>query len=325
MSPERITTDAGFAEMGSHFVDMPRQAWAELSASSYVGLNQASIDRLRGSGDPTNETDVQEVYLPLTQLIAQYVRNTAQLYRDSNSFLGLSAEKTPFVIAVSGSVAVGKSTVARLVKELLARSLGHPQVELVTTDGFLQPNAVLRERGILERKGFPESYDTRALLQFVVDVKSGLAEVTAPVYSHVVYDIVPSQRIVVRQPDILVLEGLNVLQPAQKTDRHGIGVMAVSDFVDFSVFVDADEDDVRRWYISRFLKLRDSAFQDPGSYFSRFAELTDDQAVTMAESIWDGVNGPNLRENIEPTKARATVILRKGPHHEIESVRIRKI
>lgn len=316
------TPDARRTTFGP-WLEMPRAAWAELAADLNVSINTQTIDRLRGLDDPTDSQDIQEVYLPLTELIGEYTRNTRQLYYDSNSYLGLSVERTPFIIAIAGSVAVGKSTVARLLKELLGRTHGHPKVELVTTDGFLYPNAELKRRGLLDRKGFPATYDTQALLHFVVDVKSGLPEVTAPVYSHTIYDIVPDQRITVRRPDILILEGLNVLQPAQHRDERT--ALSVSDFFDFSVYVDAAEANIREWFISRFLRMRYSAFTDPDSFFREYALLSDEEAITVANQVWDEINGPNLRRNIEPTRQRAKVILRKGSDHHVETVRIRKI
>jgi type I pantothenate kinase len=301
-----------------------RSDWAALAATAPMNLDGTTLERLRGLSDPTSLTDVREVYLPLTGLLNAYVRHTAALHAATNDFLDLSVGRTPFVIGVAGSVAVGKSTTARLLRELLAGWPEHPRVSLVTTDGFLLPNAELERRGLMHRKGFPESYDRRALLRFVMDVKSGQAEVTAPVYSHLVYDIVPAERVTVRRPDILVVEGLNVLQPP-RVRADGTTGLAVSDFFDFSVYVDADPIDVRRWYVTRFLSLRETAFRDPRSYFTRFAELSVEEAVAKAESLWDTINGPNLATNIRPTRGRATAILRKGPDHRVEWVRIRKV
>jgi type I pantothenate kinase len=296
-----------------------------MAASTAVVLNEATLATLRGIGDPTSEDDVREVFHPLADLITQYWRNKSHLYRDSNSYLGLEAERTPFILGVAGSVAVGKSTVARLITELLRRSHGRPKVDLVTTDGFLYPNAKLVSEGLLDRKGFPESYDSMALLQFVIDVKSGLPEVPVPVYSHNVYDILPDQFTVVHQPDILVVEGINTLQLPRPVPGAKASMLAISDFFDFSVYVDAAEDDIKRWYVSRFQSLRATAFQDPDSFFRKFADLDEVAAVAKAHEVWDTTNGPNLREYIAPTKVRATAILRKGPDHSIERLRIRKI
>jgi len=306
------------------YVERDRADWAELAHSTPLTLDTATLDRLRGLSDPTQLIDVREVYLPLTRLLSEYVLHTGELHRSTNEFLGLSVGRTPFVIGVAGSVAVGKSTVSRLLRELLAGWPQHPRVELVTTDGFLFPNAELERRGLMQRKGFPESYDRRALLRFVMDVKSGLSEVAAPVYSHLVYDIVPDAQIVVQRPDILIVEGLNVLQPA-RVRPDGTTGLAVSDFFDFSVYVDADPDDIRRWYVTRFLSLRDTAFRDPRSFFTRYAELTEQQAVDQAEHLWDTINGPNLQTNIRPTRGRATAILRKDDDHRVKWVRIRKV
>lgn len=307
--------------MSSPWVSLLRQAWADLATNGQLTLDSATVARLRGLQDPTDERDVAEVYLPLAELLNLYRINHDQLYADSYGFLKIAPTRTPFIIGVAGSVAVGKSTSARLLQELLRQSAGRPRVELITTDGFLYPNAVLEERGILDRKGFPESYDRRALLDFVIAVKSGKADVKAPVYSHVIYDIVADQQITVTNPDILIVEGLNVLQPAPS----GRGDLAVSDFFDFSVYVDADESDIRDWYVARFMALRDTAFREPTSFFRAYAELSDEEAVAQANEVWDAINKPNLIENIEPTRERATAILRKGSDHVISEVRIRRI
>ena len=313
-----LTTDTGL------FVNLPRAAWAELAETTALVLKQEAIDALRGLGDPTTAIDVQEVYHPLAQLIAQHARATTQLNSDTGAFLGYGDAATPYIVGVAGSVAVGKSTVARLVAELLRRSQGRPNVQLVTTDGFLLDNATLETRGLLDQKGFPETYDTAALLQFVIDVKSGIQCVDIPTYSHVIYDIVPGQRTVVERPDILVLEGLNVLQPPL-WPSHGSGdALSVADLLDFSVYVDAEESVIREWYVQRFLQLRSVAFADPTSFFRQYATMDDQTAIREAEEYWETINGPNLRANIAPTRERATIILRKGADHGVESVRIRR-
>ncbi|WP_203569100.1 type I pantothenate kinase [Aestuariimicrobium ganziense] len=315
---------AKHADNGGPFVELTRDEWAALADHTDIEIDQATLERLRGLGDPTSQRDVEEVYVPLTQLLHLHIRHTGHLYRASNAYLELSTTRTPFVIAIAGSVAVGKSTTARLLRELLSRSPGNPRVELITTDGFLLPNEVLEARGILERKGFPESYDRRALQRFVMDVKSGADEVRAPIYSHLVYDILPGEFEVVQRPDILIIEGLNVLQPARPHSDGSVG-LALSDFFDFSVYVDAADDDIRAWFLERFLQLRATAFQDPDSFFRQFAGLSEDEATRFAHQVWDEINGPNLDHNVRPTRERATVILRKGSDHSVESVRIRKI
>ncbi|HEY5820955.1 MAG TPA: type I pantothenate kinase [Propionibacteriaceae bacterium] len=312
------------AQVSGPYVERNRSDWAELAEHAPMALDGETLDRLRGLGDPTSLLDVREVYLPLTRLLSRYFLYTDELHRSTNEFLQLSTERTPFVIGVAGSVAVGKSTTARLLQELLRAWPEHPRVSLVTTDGFLLPNAELERRGLMQSKGFPESYDRRALLRFVMDVKSGKDEVSAPVYSHLVYDIVPNAQVTVRQPDIVIVEGLNVLQPS-RVRADGTSGLAVSDFFDFSVYVDADAGDVRDWYVARFLSLRDTAFRDPRSYFSRYAELTHEQAVRQAQQVWDNINGPNLTRNILPTRGRATAILRKDSDHRVKWVRIRKV
>lgn len=311
----------GVRESASPFVDFDRDSWARRGADTPLPLTAAEVDALRSLGDTLDLDEVREVYLPLSRLLTLHVQESGRLYRAYRTFLGASAPRTPFVIGIAGSVSVGKSTTARLLKALLARWPQHPRVDLVTTDGFLHPNAELERRGLMTRKGFPESYDRRALLRFVTAVKAGRAAVEAPVYSHLTYDIVPGERMTVHHPDILLLEGLNVLQPA----REGAPALAVSDFIDFSVYVDAATDDIRRWYVERFLRLRETAFRDPDSYFRRYAALDHDAAVARAESIWAEINGPNLRDNIKPTRGRASLVLRKGPTHNVTGIRLRKL
>lgn len=300
------------------YLSFERGDWADLRAATPLTLREAELRDLRGINDRIDLDEVAAIYLPLTRLLNLYVAATQNLHKVSAAFLGTLAPKVPYVIGVAGSVAVGKSTFARILQALLARWPDHPQVDLVTTDGFLHPNAVLAERGIMNRKGFPESYDTRRLIEFLRQVKSGARTVEAPVYSHVVYDIVPDERIEVRQPDILILEGLNVLQVGGSNEF-------VSDYFDFSIYIDADETHIEDWYVQRFLKLCETVFQDPNSFFQNYAHLTHDEAVATAKGIWREINGKNLKENIEPTKTRASLLLRKGADHRVTEVSLRRL
>ena len=308
--------------MSERYVSFDRAQWAELRAATPMTLRESDLGNLRGINERIDLDEVAAVYLPLTRLLNLYVSATQNLHKVSATFLGTLAPKVPYVIGVAGSVAVGKSTFARILQALLARWPDHPKVDLITTDGFLHPNRVLEERGIMNRKGFPESYDTRELLRFLRELKSGRASVEAPVYSHVVYDIVDGDRVTVCQPDILILEGLNVLQVgAPGSDATEF----VSDYFDFSIYIDAEESDIEAWYVERFLSLRDSVFQDPNSFFRHYAHLTHEEAVATARFIWKEINGLNLRENIEPTRDRASLILRKGRDHRVSDVRLRKL
>ena len=305
----------------SPWVALRRSDWAALASATPLSLTEEDLERLRGINEAISLEEVADVYLPLSRLLNLYVAATQDLHRATDTFLGSLAAKVPFVIGIAGSVAVGKSTTSRILQALLSRWPDHPEVTLVTTDGFLYPNAELERRGLLERKGFPESYDTAALVRFVGQVKSGVPEVHAPAYSHLRYDVLPDEHVVVRQPDILIVEGLNVLQTGTTRDDR----VFVSDFFDFSIYVDAEEADVKRWYVQRFRRLRDTAFRDPRSYFSRYAELDDDQADETASQIWERINGRNLVENIVPTRSRADLILRKGSEHAVERVWLRKL
>lgn len=308
----------------SPFVELDRTSWSRLRLSTPLRLTEADLVRLSGLGEPIDLDEVSEVYLPLSRLIDLYVGATRGLHAASSLFLGEPTATTPFVLGIAGSVAVGKSTTSRILRELVAHWPGTPRVDLVTTDGFLYSNTQLESRNLLHRKGFPESYDRRALLRFVKAVKSGQPEVQAPVYSHLTYDIVPDEWITIRRPDVLIVEGLNVLQPARPESDGGQG-MAVSDLFDFSIYVDAYTRDIRTWYVERFLQLRRTAFADPQSYFHRYAGLSDAEAVTTADEIWRTINEPNLIQNVLPTRARARLVLCKDRHHAVRKVRLRKL
>ncbi|XBQ06028.1 MAG: type I pantothenate kinase [Stappia sp.] len=298
--------------------------WARLRADTPMTLRAEEVRRLQSLNDPVSIAQVESILLPLSRLLAYYVEATQQLHRATNRFLGSNEVKNPFIIGIAGSVAVGKSTTARLLQALMARWPASPKVDLVTTDGFLYPNAVLEAEGLMRRKGFPESYDRATLLKFLSDLKAGKRNVRAPVYSHFYYDVMPGQFVTVDRPDILILEGLNVLQTTN-LPRDGKEIPFVSDFFDFSIYIDADEDILHDWYVSRFMRLRETAFRDPGSYFNKYSTVAEDEALAIAEGLWREINLVNLQENILPTRPRADLILGKGSDHAINEVRLRKL
>ena len=301
-----------------------REQWAHLRDDTPMTLEPGEFDRLRSLHDRLDIKEVEEIYLPLSRLLSIYVDAAQRLYYAQRQFLGIRDRKMPYIIGIAGSVAGGKSTTARVLQALLARWSPRPKVDLVTTDGFLHPNAVLERLGLIQKKGFPASYDLPLLLSFLSDIKAGRRQVRAPVYSHLSWDIVPNQWQEVDQPDILIVEGVNVLQTGPLL-QHGKAVPVVSDFFDFSVYIDADEAVLREWYVERWLTLRDTAFTDPKSYFHRYALLSDEEAIATATAIWERTNLANLEENILPTRPRATLILKKGADHVIETVSLRRL
>jgi type I pantothenate kinase len=306
------------------YEDFTRQEWSLLRASTPLSLTEADLDALRGLNEPMPMSEVEDVYLPLSRLLNLRISATRELRSVSETFLGHLHAPVPYVIGIAGSVAVGKSTIARILQALLGRWPDHPRVDLVTTDGFLFPNATLEARGLMARKGFPESYDVRALMNFLAELKAGAPEVHAPRYSHLTYDILPDEEIIVRSPDILIVEGVNVLQTPARRGRAEATVV-VSDFFDFSVYVDAGEQDLERWYIDRLLLLRETSLHDPRSFFHFLTQQTAEATIDFAKQVWSTVNLVNLHENIEPTRGRAHLIVEKGGDHAVERVRLRKL
>lgn len=301
------------------------EEWARFRADTPLTLTEDEVKRLRSLDDPIDLDEVRRIYLSLSRLLSSHVESSQLLFRERNQFLTLKENrKTPFVIGIAGSVAVGKSTTARILKELLARWPSSPKVDLVTTDGFLYPNAVLKREDLMERKGFPESYDIGALLRFLSEIKAGRPNVPAPCYSHLTYDVIPDEVRIVDRPDILIFEGINVLQ-SRDLPADGKVVPMVSDFFDFSIYIDADENRIHKWYVDRFMKLRQTAFRDPSSYFNRYAQVGTEEALSIAEGLWANINLRNLRQNILPTRPRADLILQKGNNHFIEKVALRKL
>ncbi len=308
----------------SRYLVFTREEWAQLRGNTPLTLSEERLASLRSLNDRLSLHEVEQIYLPLSRLLHLYVAAVQQLHAATATFLGRSTARAPYMIGIAGSVSVGKSTTARLLQALLSDWPSGPTVELVTTDGFLYPNRLLEERSLMRRKGFPESYDLRRLIHFLADSKAGVPEVSAPIYSHLTYDIVPEKMQVIRRPDILIVEGLNILQTGDGHRRKQHRCF-VSDFFDFTIYVDAQEADIEQWYIERFLMLRNMAFRDPASYFRRYARLSVEEAMTTARAIWQEINGLNLRENILPTQERAHLILHKGKEHSIQEVRLRKL
>ncbi|MHA6299530.1 type I pantothenate kinase [Devosia sp. CAU 1758] len=301
-----------------------KQQWSDLRNGQPMTLDAEDINRLRSLTDPISLAEAEEVYLPLSRLLSYYVEAIQSLHRVSSRFLNTPDDKVPFIIGVAGSVAVGKSTTSRILRALLSRWPSSPKVDLVTTDGFLHPNRVLEERGLMQRKGFPESYDRTRFVNFLGDIKSGKGKVAVPVYSHLVYDVVPGEEVIIDRPDILIVEGLNILQPGE-LPRTGTPILFASDFIDFSIYIDADVEDLRDWYLTRFFRLRETAFRDPTSFFRRFSEMSEEEAGAFGRTVWETINLPNLLENVLPTRGRADLILKKGQDHRVEEVRLKRL
>jgi type I pantothenate kinase len=308
----------------SPFLTFTANEWSKFRADTPLTLSETEIKTLRSLNDPVSIEEVAKIYLSLSRLLSTHVDSSISLFKQRARFLALRGQKTPFIIGVAGSVAVGKSTVARILKELLARWPSSPKVELITTDGFLLPNSTLRRRRLMNRKGFPESYDFTALLRFLSAIKAGEPEVSAPLYSHLSYDVLKGESRKVERPDILIFEGINVLQ-SRDLPKAGMSVPFISDFFDFSIYIDADERDIERWYIDRFMRLRETAFTNPKSFFNRYSVLSEDAGYAIAQGLWDNINLINLHQNILPTRPRADLVLRKGPNHLIEHVALRKL
>ena len=301
-----------------------KDQWSDLRNGQPMTLTAEDIDRLRALTDPISLAEAEEIYLPLSRLLAYYVEAIQGLHDVSSRFLNTPGDKVPFIIGVAGSVAVGKSTTSRILRALLSRWPSSPKVDLVTTDGFLHPNKVLEARGLMQRKGFPESYDRARFVSFLGDIKSGKAGVSVPVYSHLVYDVVPGEEVIIERPDILIVEGLNILQPGE-LPRDGKPILFASDFIDFSIYIDADVNDLRDWYLTRFFRLRDTAFRDPTSFFRKFSEMSEDEAGAFGRNVWETINLPNLLENVLPTRGRADLILKKGKDHRVEEVKLKRL
>jgi len=301
-----------------------KDQWSDLRNGQPMTLTAEDIDRLRALTDPISLAEAEEIYLPLSRLLAYYVEAIQGLHHVSSRFLNTPGDKVPFIIGVAGSVAVGKSTTSRILRALLSRWPSSPKVDLVTTDGFLHPNRVLEERGLMQRKGFPESYDRPRFVNFLADIKSGKSRVSVPVYSHLVYDVVPGEQVVIDRPDILIVEGLNILQPGE-LPRDGKPIVFASDFIDFSIYIDADVNDLRDWYLTRFFRLRETAFRDPTSFFRKFSEMSEEEAGKFGRNVWETINLPNLLENVLPTRGRADLILKKGKDHRVEEVKLKRV
>lgn len=309
----------------SPYISFTRENWETLRMSTPLTISEEDLAKMRGINEQISLEEVAKIYLPLSRLLNLYVLETRRLYEVTNTFLGTLQKKVPYIIGIAGSVAVGKSTTARIIQSLLASWPTQPRVSLVTTDGFLYPNKLLEEQGIMKRKGFPESYDVRRIIEFLREVKSGCMETKVPVYSHLSYDIIPGQYQLVDQPDILIVEGVNVLQTFQNRKNNGKPYVFISDFFDFTIYVHAEEKDIKRWYIERFQTLRRTAFQDKTSYFHQYTKLSEDEAANFAEEVWKEINAVNLKENIYPTINRARLIIEKRYDHSVQNIMLRKL